>query len=387
MSRKGENIFRRKDGRWEARYIHHYESGRAVYRFIYGKTYTEAKEKRKLLISVCENEKHTGKKSDLTFEDLCKKWLSDVKLSVKESTYTRYERIVTKYVLSNIGNPDMLSMDARRINSFAKELLLFGGLTGKGLSPKSVSDVLCVLKSILKFGVMHGEIDINLDGIRHPQKEGKQIEVLSDANRTRLEKILFSKKSPLNLGIMLSLFCGLRIGEICGLRWGDVDFEGKTLSVLRSVERISNIAPFAKNKTKVIICEPKTKNSIRTIPLQEFIIHYAKDVFLKEKTKNPHFTTNSAYILTGNEKPTEPHNFYMRYKRFMKRAGIEGYSFHALRHTFATRCVEVGFDPKSLAEILGHSSVTTTLSVYVHPTLAQKRAQMDRIIPDLIGNA
>lgn len=163
----------------------------------------------------------------------------------------------------------------------------------------------------------------------------------------------------------------MRIGELCGLRWEDIDFHSFTVHVCRTVERIADLNPKAEAKTKVVVSEPKTKNSFRIIPLPEFLAGY-----LSVRKRDP-----QCYLLTGNKKHTEPHQFYIRYQNYLRRHGIENHSFHALRHTFATRCVEMGFDTKSLSEILGHANINTTLSVYVHPSIQQKKTQMERLTP------
>ena len=141
----------------------------------------------------------------------------------------------------------------------------------------------------------------------------------------------------------------------------------------RTVERIADLNPNSSKKTKVVITEPKTQSSIRIIPLPKFMMDY-----LKQRRCD-----NDCYLLTGRRKFTEPHQYYMRYKRFLKRNSIDHHTFHTLRHTFSTRCVEMGFDTKSLSEILGHASITTTLSIYVHPSLQQKKAQMEKLTPYL----
>jgi integrase len=160
---------------------------------------------------------------------------------------------------------------------------------------------------------------------------------------------------------------------LCGLRYSDIDIENRCVTISRTVERIADLSIGATARTKVVIGEPKTQASARVIPLPSFLVG-----ILEENATDP-----SYYLLTGTEKYTEPHQFYMRYKTFMRRLGLEQYTFHALRHTFATRCIDNGFDAKALSEILGHSNVSTTLSLYVHPTLEQKRRQMERLSPSM----
>ena len=224
---------------------------------------------------------------------------------------------------------------------------------------------------IIKFGEWRGYRFGNVAGVRFPQRRRREIRTLDEGERVRLERELLSSSDPSAIGILLSLFAGLRIGEVCGLRWGDVDADLRTLTVERTVERIADLDASGGRRTKVIICEPKTECSSRTIPLPRFLSEHIENYRAEP----------SQYVLTGSETPIEPCAFYCRYKSLMRRLGLGDHSFHALRHTFATRCVEQGVDTKSLSEILGHANISTTLAFYVHPTLEQKRAQMEKLAP------
>ena len=377
MPRRGENIFKRKDGRWEARYIHHYEGGRAKYRYIYGKTYTEAKLRRMDALSEKSWGADVEHKRLATVEQVAWAWLREVKLSVKESTYTRYYRILTNTVLPKFGKKPVCMLQAREINDFSMELLNRGGKRNQPLAPKTVADILCVVKSIWKFGITNGYPFSSMEGIRYPQQKRKNLLLFNDLERELLESICLSSEDLTGLGILFAASLGLRIGEVCGLQWADIDFEAAFIKISRTVERISDLDSGAERKTKVILSEPKTKTSYRTIPIPDFLLRHAK----KFRSKSTH------YLLSGSERFLEPHAFYMKYKRFLKRYGISDHTFHALRHTFATRCVEYGFDTKSLAEILGHSSVSTTLTFYVHPSMESKRIQLERLTPTCLSQS
>lgn len=160
--------------------------------------------------------------------------------------------------------------------------------------------------------------------------------------------------------------------EICALRWEDFDLENGLLHVKRSIQRIPN--PDAADnafaaKTKIIINDPKTNSSVRNIPIPAVFL----PLFCQYR-KNADF-----YVLTGNDSYLEPKGYYRKYKQIMKKCGLGQFNYHALRHTFATRCIENDFDVKSLSEILGHANVSTTLQRYVHPSLRLKRQHMDRL--------
>lgn len=371
MSRKGENIFKRKDGRWEARYIHHYENGVAKYRYIYGATYMEAKRKRtedKCVFGVNTKE---NKPINYNFEFLSTEWLKSIKHTVKESTYARYVRIVRRYLCPNFSDKSNVLLTETQINELTNRFLTEGGYRKNPLSPKTVSDIICVFNLIAKYGNKKGICHIDTANVKRPKSTKKPVEILDNTALAALESILLNFEDSLCLGLLFALFSGVRIGELCGIRWEDINFQLQTVTIKRTIERIANTDKSAQTKTKVIINTPKTESSYRVIPLQKFLV----DVL--QKNKKP----GNCYLLTGTTKYTEPHQYYVRYKRFLKRNNLGEYTFHCLRHTFATRCVEAGFDIKSLSEILGHSSVTTTMTIYIHPTLEQKRLQMEKIIP------
>lgn len=375
MSRKGENIFKRKDGRWEARYIDHYENGKARYRYIYGATYAEAKAKKSQMQADPSSDRKLPPKQLSTFGLLAELWLADVRKSVRESTYTRYHRIVEKYLFPRLGEQILTKMDQNYIDSLPEEILNTGGVNGSSLSPKTTTDILCVLKSIFKYGKDKGYSVPSTDLLRCPRRNARLAGIVSEEHRVRLEQCVLERHDLTGLGILFTLFTGVRIGELCGLRWEDIDLENATVCVRRTVERIADLDPKSSARTKVVLSVPKTESSMRVIPIPEFLI----EILLLYRCDA------DCYLLTGNETYTEPHQYYIRYRKFLERNRIDKYSFHTLRHTFATRCVEEGFDPKTLSEILGHANVTTTMSVYVHPTIQQKRAQMERLTPHYLS--
>lgn len=373
MPRRGECIYKRKDGRWEARYIHHYENGRAKYRFLYAHSYAEVKAKRNAELAVAPLIIHRNINRKRTFENIAQEWLRDIQNQVKESTLTRYERNIRVYLLPLFKNQPLQKLNIDFLKNISEFLLEKGGKNGTQLSAKTVGDILCVLKAVLKYAGEKGYISVNENSITLPKKNKQQVTALPEEYRRKIEERLWSSEDTVSLGILFTLYTGVRIGELCGLRWSDIDFAAGLVQISRTVERISDLSEENHAKTKVILSAPKTAHSKRIIPLPRFLIEHLEK-----------FRSNSdVYIITGTNCFTEPHQFYLRYKTFLRRTGVPEYTFHALRHTFATRCVELGFDAKSLSEILGHSNVGTTLSLYVHPSLEQKRSQMERLYPKI----
>lgn len=367
MARRGENIFKRKDGRWEARITNHSEEGKRSYRSLYGRTYTEVKAKKEEYFIKYGMPDTPIFNKRLPFSVAAERWLSGVCSSVKESTYTRYHRIVYSYIHQYFNEYAVTDLTASSVNSFKNALLTNGGKKGKGLSEKTVSDILSVVKLILTHAAREGYPVTNAGLIRNPRRKKRDISVIPEDELKKLEETLILSDDRLSAGILLALHTGIRNGEVCGLKWGDFDFRSRTVRINRTVERIANLDVEDKRKTKVVITEPKTEASKREIPLP-----YALCEYLKLKKGE-----DSCYLLTNTQKPAEPHTLYVRFERFLRHHGFERYTFHSLRHTFATRGVAAGFDVKSLSEILGHSDVTTTLRCYVHPSVEQKRRLME----------
>ena len=374
MGRHGENIRKRTDGRWEARYIQCYDAdGKAVYRYIYGKTYQEAKQKRKqAMAETVTFSKNSGFAPKVTFYQLTEEWLKVKKGQVKQSTYAVYANLIEKHLIPELGELYVSALTTQYLEQFLQKKLLHGRLDGNGgLSNKTVSDIRSLLKLILQYGKKSGffcQSDLNLST---PAGRPPRVEVFERHELERLETLLFSDLKPLHLGILLSLYGGLRIGEVCAMQWKDFQLEEGTVNVNKTIIRIQNTDKNSSPKTKVLIQRPKTEYSNRIIPLPDGIIPLFKAAEREEE----------AFLLTGNEHFMEPRVCLQNYKKILKKAGIKDHTFHALRHTFATRCVESNFDVKSLSEIMGHSNISITMQRYVHPSMEQKRIQMNKLSP------
>ena len=376
MPRRGENIFKRSDGRWEARYIHHYENGRASYRYIYGKTYSEAKAKRAAEMAHFGDRRYFQSRKSNNFQTLSEEWLSSIKNSVKESTYTRYHRIVYRYLVSRFSGYAIDRIDVPLVNAAVNDWLRSGGLKGRALSAKTVSDILSVLKSIMKYGENNQYPCVGINSVKYPSVKKNVIKVMTDSDLKVVEKQLFSTNDNTEIGFLLALYTGIRIGELCGLKWEDVDLKNRIIHIRRTVERISDLNPQSGKKTKIVIDEPKTKSSLRDIPLTSFLSERL------EKMRGN--ADDDSFVIGGGRSCKEPHWVYLHYKRFIKMYNIADNTFHALRHTFATKCIEAGVDSKSLSELLGHASISTTMSIYVHPSIEQKRKLLEQLFAQSI---
>ena len=358
MPRKGENIFKRKDGRWEGRYIKAHEDGKAIYGYVFGKSYLEAKRKKSVAMLMIKPQKtHSA-----LVKDIACRWLEELKPIRKKSTIVKYAGQLKNYILPAFGEMNLSIISNEKLNLFGKNLL-------KKLSPKTVSDILSRMKSIRRFALLHGyEVGYIPEGIRMSQNKS-QIKILSKTDEKKLIAHLKNDLSPVNVGILLSLFTGIRLGELCALKWSDFSFDDKEFHIRRTMQRLNNLDEASSKKTTIEISEPKSQSSIRTIPIPEKFIVYLSQSYVED-----------SYVLSGEKNYfIEPRTMENRFKRILKKCGIQNINFHALRHTFATRCVEVGFDVKSLSEILGHANVNITLNRYVHPSMELKRESMNKL--------
>lgn len=369
MPRKGENIYKRKDGRWEGRYIKgHKLDGKAAYGYVYGHTYKETKEKLNLAISDKTN-KNIQPKDSAIFSDIAQRWLSSQKNRVKESTFNKYSNLLALYICPYIGNIRMDRIKYDDVHRLCDELLTQGGKKGEGLSSKTVSDVMSVVRNIMRYSLQIGishSFDMQLIRVKQSTHE---LRVLSQSEINTLYSHLTMDPSPCDIGILICLLTGLRIGEVCALCWEDISFEDHTISVHGTMQRIQDKTD-SEQKTKVVITSPKSASGKRIIPLPNNL----------EEILNSMKSDKSGFVLSVNGTGyTEPRVLQYHFKKITNQLGLQQVNFHALRHTFATRCIEIGFDVKSLSEILGHSSVSITMNRYVHPSLNLKYENMQRL--------
>ncbi len=369
MSKRGENITKRKDGRWEARYIKRHENGRAVYGYVYGKTYSEAK--RKKADAMRQPSSKNPNISSNQFNEVIDAFLVQKQYNVKPTTFSHYNNLINTHIKPFFGYRKTTDISVQLIELFASEKLKSGNMKStEGLSPKTVKDILSLLKSIIKYGVKNRLIPDSLMAFSTPRVLKKEIEILSSAEREQLERHT-QDSTNIYFGVYLCLYTGLRIGELCALQWNDIDLTNSCINVCKTITRVTLINPAPNHaKTAIIIDTPKSEASLRTIPIPN-------DLASLLKVRAPIEKNSGCFFLTNTEKYIEPRNYYGKYKVILSECGIKQYTFHALRHTFATRCVEIGFDAKVLSEILGHTDVKITLDRYVHPSISRKRSCME----------
>lgn len=368
MSKKGENIYKRKDNRWEARYIKGYHSnGTPKYGYCYGKTYREAKQKVTVAkAALLEGKPATTISKKRRFVYYCDEWLQINRNRVKESTYVKYSSILEKYIKPRLGGCLVQSLSSVIIEQFSHELLFV-----EELSPKTVKDILTMLHSVMEYTRKQFPHALPAVEIIYPKVPKNEMRVLTREEQMKLVTYLLVDMDECKFGVLLALLTGMRIGELCALRWGNVCLRDKTIKVKCTMQRLKDFDDNRTSKTKVVISEPKSNTSTRVIPLTD----YAANLCKARYCNNP-----DAFVLTGETMQfLEPRAMQYKFERYVADCDLKDVHFHTLRHTFATRCVEVDFEIKSLSEILGHSSPRITLERYVHSSMELKRNNMNKL--------
>lgn len=369
MPRRGDNIRKRKDGRWEARYIKaSNDSHSSQYGSVYGKTYQEVKEKRDRIIREgCKQPPSNGP----MFSDILSSWQDANRVRLKESSVSRYQILIDTHILPELGSKQIGQLNTAVLNRYLAAKLDHGRLDGSGgLSASYVRSISLVISSALNHGVSEGICSPLISPITKPSPSKAELCILSPEAQDRLEQELLHNMNEDKLLIYITLYTGLRIGEACALRWEDIDLETKVLFVRQTISR----KWYEENGTKrsvLTIDTPKTKASLRCIPICSK---------LYTALNNFPFRKQHGYILSNiSTHFTSPRTFEYRYKKVLERASLKPVNYHCLRHTFATRCVERGVDIKSLSEILGHANAAITLNTYVHSSIEMKRIQLEKL--------
>ena len=304
----------------------------------------------------------------MVIKDIAVLWKDNKKQFVKESTYSAYCLLLTKHIIPYFGNKEeLVEEDVQR---FVLDSL------ASGLSEKTIKDIIVVLKMIQKYGAKYKLMNLNqIDVVFPVHTSKKELEIMSKDNQKKLFEYLKDNFSFKNLGIVICLCTGLRIGELCALRWQDFDMDENVVKVRHTVQRIYVVDEEVRY-TKIVVNEPKTKESNRDIPLSSELLKIVKPLM---KVVNQDF-----YVLSNDINPIEPRTYRNYYKRIIKKLDIPYLKFHGLRHSFATRCIESKNSVKTVSVILGHSNITTTMNLYVHPDNHEKKRCIEKMLKDIL---
>lgn len=310
-----------------------------------------------------------------SFAHLAVLWQSAMQIKQKTATQQKYAYLLEKHIIPHLGNCEVDSLSANTINSFIREKLCCGRLDDRGeLSPSYVRSMAILIGSILRFADRENICIGTQIEIYKPTLVKREVEVLSINEQSHLETCLLDEATPTGMGIIVSLNTGLRLGEICALSWDDICWDNHTLTVRGTVVRPSSDRILGKAALR--IDTPKTPSSRRQIPIP---------TKLWTPLRHLYCSSGGKYMLTGTDKFISPRTYEYRFHRLLESCGIRTVNYHVLRHTFATRCIEAGMDVKTLSELLGHSSVATTMNTYVHSSMERKRMQIEKVA-SLFGN-
>ncbi len=310
------------------------------------------------------NDYNNSNSGPTTFLELSDEWILSKSYYLKQSTLNKYQYLIQKYlteVFESVSITDINSV------SIEKKMMFLFDLYKDTLSYNTIKTIFYVIKSIVSYGMHLGYLptiffNFNISKLQ----ETVEIQTLSEEQERDLIKILLEEQSANNLGIILSLFTGIRLGEVCSLNVEDIDFDNKVMKINKTVQRIHT--PDS-NTTILAVTKPKSQKSNRTIPIPEILLK----ILIQYGVDN---LSTGIYVLNKRNKPYEPRTLQYAFQRIMHQCNYNGFHFHCLRHTFATRCVRSGFDIKTLSEILGHSNVAFTMNRYVHSDIDEKRKQM-----------
>jgi integrase len=344
------NIYLRNDGRYEARYVSGKDSkGHTRYKAVYANTLEAVKER---LCEALRRTEETPQINDITIVAALREHLLTESIRLKPSTVGVYSNYLNNYIAVYFKDMTVSELTNEKLQDFIKTQI------DNGLSATVVQSVF----NFLKTGVT-GQSGIW--NVVLPKIIKHKADFFTVTEQKQLEEAARDYGGGTYVAIMLCLYTGLRIGEVCGLRYEDINFEKKTITIKRTIQRIKRKDSL--NVTEIVALAPKSQSSNRAIPLPDFTAQ-----ILTAKG-------GEGYVISDSEKPLEPRTLQYRFKRLTYAAGIRSVNFHTTRHTFAARAIENGFDVKTLSEIMGHSSAAITLTKYAHISDECKRRHMNAL--------
>ena len=359
MARQGENIYKRKDGRFEGRYvIGKTTSGKTRFGYVYGRRYADVKQKLVQKKAELLENLNAAPGNQRTLTEWMSCWMENELLgSIKTSSYQTYSYHVQKHILPRLGNLKLDELTPGVVHDFLI------GLEKSGLAVNTIKGIYRLLASALRCALEEGLIQKNpCRKIRVQPGESVPQRVLTHVEQDQIRRVAANSR---DLPTLLGMYTGMRLGEICALRWHDIDWERKTISVKRTAQRIAQGTDSRGNRTKLMIGAPKSIRSNRTIPLPDFLLEQLRALKPGASSDN--------YIFGTPSRAAEPRTIQRRFNRLMAALGIIGAHFHTLRHSFATSLLELGVDVKTVSVLMGHSSAKTTLDFYGHTMLDRQR--------------
>ena len=305
------------------------------------------------------------KNKNLQYNELVYEWINYHKQFIKESTYSNYTNIIDNHLSLDLGTSPLNAMDNNTLQNYVLKKFACE------LAIKSIKDIMVVLKLSLKYGFKKDYTAAFDLSVKYPKVITKNnIEILSSREIYKVVDYVNKSEDSRDIGILIALLTGMRIGEISALKYSDICFKTNTINISRTLQRIYT----KKDKTRIIETTPKTNSSIRSIPLSKEL----KEILVKQS-----YSSND-YILSLSSNPTEPRLLRKRFNLLLAKKKIKHFKFHSLRHTFASKCIEAKIDYKTISVLLGHANISTTLNLYVHPNNSQKKKAINRLTASIL---
>lgn len=365
MAKRGENIYKRKDGRYEGRYVVGKTcGGKTRFGYVYGYQYGEVR--KALILKKAEHaRKLPSVGSRETVAEWMARWMSEELLgSVKPSSYQTYVRICKKHLLPRLGSIRLAQVTPELVQAFVTEL------QRAQLANSTVKNIYRLFSAAMKGAFEEGLIPKNpCRKIKIQPCEQREQRVLTRSEQQRVKEAASGDR---DLPTLLSLYTGMRLGEVCALKWSDVDWERGTIAVQRTVQRVAQ-GDRSNRKTALVVGAPKSRQSRHVLPVPVFLMEQLRQKFRRDP--------NKTYLFGSASSAAEPRTVQRRFKHLMARLGISNVHFHTLRHSFATRLLELGADVKTVSVLLGHGSAKTTLDYYAHNLTEQQRLAVSLLAP------
>lgn len=361
MARRGENIYKRKDGRYEGRYvIGRTSDGQTRFGYVYGRQYAAVRDELNRRKAEQTDNRGFASPGSMTLGEWMEKWIyGELKGRVKPSSHQAYVNLYRRHLKDGLACRNICQISAEDVRAFVESLY------ARGLADSTAKSIYRLLSAAMKCAAEEEIIRRNpCDRVRLQHTDRQEQRVLSKQENIRL---LNEARTQTELPVLLSLYTGMRLGEICALRWEDVNWADKTISVRRNVQRIGASG----GRTTLLIGTPKSQTSRRTLPIPDLLVQMLEGRCPEEA---------AGFIFGTATSAAEPRTIQRRFKSMTRQLGLTDVHFHTLRHSFATRLFELGVDIKTVSTLLGHSSTRTTLDFYAHSLTDQQRAAIDRLI-------
>lgn len=355
--RRGENIYRRKDGRWEGRYRKGRKAdGQVKYGYVYGYSLQEVRVKLYPLKVRYQTIQNIRGKSCIPLEEFGYQWLKRIQQEVKPATYANYHYKLKKYVFPFLGSHLLNELTQENGQELVQQWMR------DGLRGSTMKVILRILCQCLNYAIKLDLLKENpFTSVNTPKEKKQKIRALTQKEQRSLEKAALNEGGVRGLPTYLALYTGLRIGEIAALRWSDIDFERNIIQVSHTYQRLA--LPNGIQKTQLIYDSAKTEAAVRIVPVGSKL----RKLLLQLKR-----WSKSSFVFSHKNRPIEPRMLTYHFHRLRNKAGIKDIHFHQLRHTFATRCLEAQGDILSVSALLGHTSSQLTLDTYADSMIEQR---------------